>query len=607
MFFLIFSLSFTSFDTRPAWSADGARLAKYAPGEAIVVLKNQIGQLSAAALSDASGKRYVASAAASVEAKAVTTYASLSEAQGSIFVLMRSETKSTEELLAELKKNPDVLCASPNYRVRALREPNDPSYLNGELWGMKSIHANQAWDTTTGSDKIYVAVVDSGVYYEHEDLSPNIDRALSRNFVNPNGDDSTPVEDQNFIDGDGHGTHMAGTIVAVGDNSKGVAGVNWNGKVIVLKALDDEGSGFISWIVAALEYFAKLLRNNPELQVPAINLSLGAWDSDTPKQAQNSAFWQAFQNIDKINRTVIVVAAGNEGHQVGVPALFDIKESYIFKGDYCYPASFTGLNNLLVVGAISERNEAPSFSNWSSESVHLAAPGARIMSTYSPLSKSNGGLYNYVDGTSTAVPHVSGALALVASHRPDLSAHQLKNLLCSTADTSVNPKSPGTYGFYIIPPQNVPDRTLSKYGLVNVNAALTGEAPTTPVTGITVEPASASLTVGDSLQLDAALTPEGAASVSVEWSVNTPGVVSVNNMGLVNALSAGRAVVTAYALGDDDVSASAIITVAESTTTSNSNKKSGGGCDTGIVFLASALAAVFLCRRWFSKAAISIR
>jgi subtilisin family serine protease len=592
---MVFSSFSPGFGGRWAWADERAKHAKYAPGEALVMLKNRVGQLSASALSSAAAERYISGVAMNVGAKAVTTYASLSEAQDGIFVLIRSETKSTEELVAELKNNPDVASVSPNYRVRAAKDPNDPQY--GELWGMKSIKADAAWDTTTGSDEVYVAVIDSGVYASHEDLSPNIDRTRSRNFVNPTGS-STPVNDQNYNDGDGHGTHVAGTIAAVGNNGIGVVGINWNAKIIALRVLDDDGKGYNSWIIAAIDYLVGLLRENPSLRVPAVNLSLGGWDPETPSEAQTSALWRAFQSIDATNRSVIVVAAGNESHEVGAPAPYTIARKEIIKGDYCYPASFTGLNNLIVVGAIDKDNEALSSStggsSWSSSGVHLAAPGTNIMSTYTFPP------YSISSGTSMAAPHVAGAAALVASHRPGLTANQLKTLLCGTANGGVNPKSPGTVWGYTIPPQNVPDRTLSRYGLLDVSAALKTEVPTVPVTGITVTPSSASLSVGDTLQLRAALTPENATDVTVLWSSSEAGVAAVDETGLVKALSSGTAAITAQALGGGNVSQSALISVTTLTSTPSpspaSSQKSGGGCNGGfgIVFLAS-LAAVF----WF--------
>ncbi|MDR3231983.1 MAG: S8 family serine peptidase, partial [Synergistaceae bacterium] len=413
-----------------------AEPAQYAPGEALVVLKNRIGQVSAAALSSASGGNYVKSVAESAGAKVATTYAALSEARNEIFVLIKSETKSTEELLAELAKNPDVECASPNYRVQAFTTtPNDPDY--GSLWGLEKIRVSEVWDTTTGSENVHVAVIDTGLYAGHPDLAANVETSLSRSFVNPDNS-VTPVVSSNFSDRDGHGTHVAGTIAAVGNNEIGVVGVNWRAKIIALKALRDNGSGWDSWTIAALDYLVDLLRANPDMRIPAVNLSLGGWIPETPAVRQNSATWRAYKALDDTNRTVIVVAAGNEGHEVGAPAPADYYnqrgERIVTKGAYCYPASFTGLKNLLVVGSVNVSDTAPAFTNWSSGSVHLAAPGVNIRSTYSAEALTGASLYANLQGTSMSAPHVAGAVALLASAHADRTANQLKELLCNSAN-----------------------------------------------------------------------------------------------------------------------------------------------------------------------------
>jgi len=177
-----------------------------------------------------------------------------------------------------------VESASPNYEVRALAVPNDPKW--SELWGMAKIRADQAWDTTTGSTDVYVAVIDTGIDAAHEDLAANVDRNLSRSFVNPNLNDHEPVENSNYADGDGHGTHVAGTIAAVGNNGVGVVGVNWTARVIALKVLSDNGSGHNSWITAAIDYIIGLLQADPDMKIASVNLSLGGWEPQTPKEAQ---------------------------------------------------------------------------------------------------------------------------------------------------------------------------------------------------------------------------------------------------------------------------------------------------------------------------------
>jgi subtilisin family serine protease len=154
---------------------------------------------------------------------------------------------TVENAVAALKNSPSVLYAEPDYIYHTSVVPNDPSF--SQLWGMTIIGAPAAWDITTGSSSIIVAVTDTGVDYTHTDLAANIwsdaNGAHGYDFVNNDGD---PMDDH------GHGTHLSGTIGAVGNNSIGVAGVNWHTKIMALKCFDATGSGTTSAEVAAIQY-----------------------------------------------------------------------------------------------------------------------------------------------------------------------------------------------------------------------------------------------------------------------------------------------------------------------------------------------------------------
>jgi uncharacterized protein YjdB len=256
---------------------------------------------------------------------------------------------------------------------------------------------------------------------------------------------------------------------------------------------------------------------------------------------------------------------------------------------------------MLVVGAIAEDNSAGDFTNWSSQSVHLAAPGVKIWSTYLPSATENPGLYTSLGGTSMATPHVAGAVALVASGRPNLGAHQLKNLLNSAANRSINPRARGELLGSNIPPQNVANKTLSKYGLLDVKAALDAELPdVVPVTGVEVFSASSTLGTDNTLQLYAILTPEEATDIDVAWNSSDPAIAAVDAMGLVTAHAVGTATITATAVGGVDIFKSVNVTVQSggggstpgTSDTPNSSFPppsspgggSGGGCDTGMGF-----------------------
>ena len=331
-------------------------------------------------------------------------YGALSEAGDGVFALVRSETVTAEQLVEDLRARADVLAAAPNYITRAMRQPNDPRYASGELWGLKAIRAPEVWDVVTGSTDVYVAVADTGIHAAHEDLRPNLDTGLSRDFSKSS---------QGYADAHGHGTHVAGTIGAVGNNGLGVAGVSWTTRLIALRIMGADGSGPSSWTVEAFSYLISLLRTNPQMRVAAINLSLGGYADITPSEAQSlpDPYWLVYKILDNMDQTVIVVAAENEGLEVGKPAPYDDPSDpanpMFRRGQYCYPASFTGLKNLIVVGAAASDGSAAVFSNWSPTAVSLTAPGVNILSTVFPSASdpehpghTYGSLYGAMSGTS---------------------------------------------------------------------------------------------------------------------------------------------------------------------------------------------------------------
>lgn len=229
-------------------------------------------------------------------------------------------------------------------------------------WGVKMIQAPPAWKETKG-EGVKVAILDTGVDYRHPDLAPNIKQGM--NFTSP--------DSQNFMDGNGHGTHVAG-IIAGCDNGMGVVGVAPMAELYPIKVLGDDGAGSFQTIVKGIEYAI-------QLGVDIISMSLGSEVDPGP---------QLHQAIQKAHRAgiVIVAASGNESSRCDWPARYD---------------------EVIAVGAIDRRKHKAYFSNTGPE-LDVTAPGVNILSTYL------NGTYARLSGTSMATPVVSGAIALILSY-----------------------------------------------------------------------------------------------------------------------------------------------------------------------------------------------
>ena len=303
---------------------------------------------------------------------------------------------------------PGYLC-SPNYVVKMVDSPNDQFFTSGQLWGLNGqfgINAPQAWDYTHGSNNVVVAVIDTGVNVTHSDLAANI-------WINPNEISGNGVDDDNngFVDDirgasmitggsanddNGHGTHVAGTICAVGNNGSGVVGVNWNCKILPVKFLDSNGSGSLYNAARGIDYVTALKNRG----VPIV-LSNNSWSGGGANQVLQDSIQRA-----RDAGILFVAAAGNSGVNTDTsPA---------------YPSSYD-LDNIVSVAAIDPSGKLASFSNFGVNSVDIAAPGVGILSTYIPASE-----YVTLSGTSMAAPHVSGALALLKSKESGLSWNDLK-------------------------------------------------------------------------------------------------------------------------------------------------------------------------------------
>jgi subtilisin family serine protease len=326
---------------------------------------------------------------------------------------------SVEKVLAENWAASDwrILRVEPNYQVYALGIPND-SYFN-YLWGLYNtgqtggsancdIQAPDAWDVTTGSDDVVVAVIDSGINYSHPDLCSRI--WINPNEINNNGidDDGNGYVDDyrgwnfarnnnNPIDENGHGTHCAGTIAAEGNNGAGITGVAWNCRIMPCRFLNADGSGTVADAIEAINY---AVANGADI----LNNSWGGG-------GYSEALKAAIENAQE-HGVLFVAAAGNSARD---------NDSYA-----SYPANYA-LANVMSVAATNHTDNLATFSCYGKNSVHIAAPGVNILSTVP-------GGYTWMSGTSCAAPYVSGAAALLLAANPQMSLTELKARLMWCGD-----------------------------------------------------------------------------------------------------------------------------------------------------------------------------
>ena len=325
---------------------------------------------------------------------------------------------SVERALELYRADPGVLAAQPNYSYRLAATPNDPRYASGEQYGLQKIGAPAAWDASTGSPAVVVAVIDTGIKYTHEDLLANVWTNPGETPANGIDDDAngyiddlhgadTRHNDGDPMDDHGHGTHVAGIIGAAGNNGVGVAGVNWSVRLLGVKMFDAAGVATTATAVAALQYVTLMRERGTNIRV-----ANSSWGGAPEAPSEDPALKEAFRAAGAAG-VVNVCAAGNQGRDTDAEPF--------------YPASFR-VPNVVSVAASDANDNRASFSNYGATSVDLAAPGVSILSTL--ISASN---YGFLSGTSMAAPHVAGAAALLAAADPTLSAASLKATLLNTA------------------------------------------------------------------------------------------------------------------------------------------------------------------------------
>ncbi|HKW01637.1 MAG TPA: Ig-like domain-containing protein [Vicinamibacterales bacterium] len=336
--------------------------------------------------------------------------------------LKLAQGQSVEAALAAFRAMPGVEAASPNYIRHIIQNtapPNDPFWLDGTLWNMEKIQAQAVWSNlTVGDGSVIVASIDTGVNYNHPDLSANMWRnplEIPGNGIDDDGDGyvddvygiDTVNHDSNPMDDQGHGTHTAGTIAAVGNNGIGVVGVGWNTKILACKFLDADGSGTDAGALECFNYITAL-RNRGE----NIRVSNNSWGQQRGSDPPSAVLQAAIDDAGEAG-ILNVFGAGNDGTNNDTSP-FD-------------PASYSS-PSIVSVASSDPSDHRSYFSNFGATSVDIAAPGESIMSTY----LGNG--YEVLDGTSMATPHVAGVAALLAQMNPTLSVPALKALLLDNVD-----------------------------------------------------------------------------------------------------------------------------------------------------------------------------
>ena len=446
--------------------------------------------------------------------------------------LVRIPGLNFQTWLDVLARHPDVLYAEPNYVVQAVNTPNDPNYPL--LWAMPIISAPSAWNVTTGGTSAVAGVVDTGIDYTHPDLAANAWSAPTSFTVTIAGNSITcPAGSHGFntiantcdpADDNSHGTHVSGTIGAVGNNNTGVAGVNWTARVMGVKFLDSTGSGLTSNAINAIEFAIQTKAFFAGTSTPVnVRVLSNSWGG-------NGFSSSLLSEINKANSNDIlfVAAAGNNARNNDTTPF--------------YPASYSA-PNVVAVAATDNTDTLASFSNYGASSVHLGAPGVDIYSTVP------GGGYASYSGTSMATPHVSGAALLTLAACPSLNTAALKSALLNNVDAistlagktitggrldvykairSCAPGGPTTIATYSGSPQSATVGTAFGSAL----QARVTDASANPVSGVTVTftaPGSgASATFGGSSSATAVTNASGIATSPIPTANSTAGSYSVS-------------------------------------------------------------------------------
>ncbi len=464
---------------------------------------------------------------------------------------------ATRKSPADLRQRINALMATgvfkyvqPDYELTTLATPNDARFADGTLWGLKNtglsggvagadINAEAAWNITTGSANVIVAVIDSGIRYTHQDLAAQMwlnPGEVAGNGVDDDGDGYVDnVHGINAITGSGnpmddndHGTHCAGTIGAAANDGNPHVGVAWVVRLMACKFLDANGSGNTSDAIECINFAvangARVLNNS--------------WGGGPFQQGLFDAI------VAARNQGALFVAAAGNGGTDGVGDNNDLTPSY--------PASYS-VDNIISVAAVDRANQIASFSNFGQNSVHLGAPGVAIFSSTSGANNE----YKTFNGTSMATPHVSGVAALVLAQSPGITYGELRQRILQGVVpiaalngktqtggrlNAFNALSLSTGGDNVLELSvNSPDGTTLAAGatvpiyvkvtdLTNVNTAtVTGSIPAQGNTAFLNNGVAPDVAANDGVYSANITVPAAGTSFTLTLVASAPGKVSVTN------------------------------------------------------------------------------
>lgn len=305
-----------------------------------------------------------------------------------------ADGQPTRQDIARLELSPKIGYVERNAIWRAINVPNDTQYSGQD--GLKRMEPEAAWEISTGSSNVIVAVSDTGITLDHPDLKNEL-------WTNPAG--GPDLHGYNFVnntpdptDDNKHGTHVSGIIGAEGGNSAGIAGVNWNIQIMATKFLDSNGSGTTDNAIDAILYAAK----------HGARIMNASWGGGSFSQAQQDAITYGFEH-----GMLFIAAAGNDSKNTDT--------SVTYPADYPIPG-------VLSIASSQGAGSLSSFSNYGARTVDLAAPGSNILSTLPA------GQYGRLSGTSMATPMATGVAALMLSVRPGLTPLELRNGLLNAVE-----------------------------------------------------------------------------------------------------------------------------------------------------------------------------